>query len=91
MDVLKNASDAGHHFNFAQLINISRPITPKLTAYAELYSALGTDSRIKPVYTADVALSYALTASLQVDVGANIGLNRDAPNLQVYTGIGQRF
>lgn len=91
VDVLKNANDTGSHFNFTQLINISHPIGKKLTVYGELYSALGTDKRTPPVYTFDAAIAWAVTDTLQLDVGANIGLNRNAPNLQVYTGIAQRF
>ena len=91
VDVLKNANDAGHHFNFTQLINLSHPIGTKLTAFAELYSTLGTDSRSPPIYTFDAALAYAVTPTLQLDIGSNIGLNRNAPNLQLYTGISQRF
>ena len=89
--MLKNVNDAGHHFNFTQLINLSHPITPKLTAYGELYSTIGTDKRSPAVYTADFALAYLITDTLQVDVGTNIGLNHAAPNLQAYTGISQRF
>ena len=91
VDVLKNAADAGHHFSFTQLINLSHPIGPKLTVYGEFYSAIGTDNRTPPVYTLDAALAYAVTDTLQLDVGTNVGLNRAAPNLQVYTGIAQRF
>ena len=91
VDVLRNAADFGHHFNYTQLINLSHPIGPKVTVYGEFYSALGTDSRTPPVYTFDAAVSYAVTDTLQLDVGTNIGLNRAAPNLQLYTGIAQRF
>ena len=91
VDVLRNAADAGHHFNFTQLANISHPIGGKLNVYAEFYSMVGVDHRTPPVYTFDAAATYAVTDALQLDIGANIGLNRNAPNLQIYTGIGQRF
>ena len=91
VDVLKNANDDGHHFNFTQLINLSHAIGSKLTAYAEVYSALGTDRATPPVYTFDAALEYAITPSLEADIGVNAGLNRAAPNLQAYTGLAQRF
>ncbi len=91
IDVIRNAADGGHHFNFTQLLNISHPIGKQLTAYAEIYSALGTDARTPPVYTFDTALAWAVTDNLQLDAGANIGLNAAAPNLQVYAGISQRF
>jgi len=56
-----------------------------------LYSAVGADAHTPPVYTADAAVAYLLTDSIQLDAGANFGLNRNAPNLQIYTGISQRF
>lgn len=91
VDVLRNANDAGHHFSFTQLISIGHAVGPKVTVYGELYSALGTDKNTPPVYTADFAISYMLTGTVQLDVGANVGLNKNAPNLQLYTGIAQRF
>lgn len=91
VDVLKNGGDAGRHFNFTQLINLSHAIGPKVTVYGELYSAIGTDRHSPPVYTFDAAVAYELTSSFELDVGTNIGLNRNAPNLQLYTGVSQRF
>ncbi len=91
VDVLKNAADRGHHFSYTQLINLSRPVTDRLTVYGEFYSAIGTDHRTPPVYTFDTAIAFALTSTTQLDLGTNIGLNRNAPNLQVYTGLAQRF
>jgi hypothetical protein len=91
IDVLKNYADAGHHFSYTQLINISHPIGPHVTIYGEFYSALGTDARTPPVYTLDTALAWSVTDTLQLDVGANVGLNRAAPNLQLYAGISKRF
>ena len=91
VDVLTNTEDAGHHFNFAQLVNLSHPLGRSFTIYAEIYSALGTDARRPPVYTYDTAVAYALTRTLQVDAGASFGLNRNAPNLQAYTGLSERF
>ena len=91
VDVLTNAANAGHHFNFTQLINLSHPLGSALTVYSELYSALGTDAGTPPVYTFDAALEYALTKTLQLDIGVNVGLNRNASNLQLYSGLSQRF
>ena len=91
VDVIRNATNGGHHFNFAQLLNISHPIGTQLTVYGEIYSALGTDKSTPAIYTFDTALAWLVTPNLQLDVGANIGLNSAAPNLQLYAGISQRF
>ncbi len=93
VDALKNALSSNRHANFVNLVNFSGPVpsVKDLTAYVEFYSAVGTDRYTPAVYTFDTALSYNITPTLQVDVGANIGLNNAAPNLQLYSGISQRF
>jgi hypothetical protein len=91
VDVVRNASDAGRHFNYTQLFGLSHPIGSKTTVYAEIYSALGTDHATPPVYTFDVAAAYLVTPTLQLDAGVNLGLNHAAPNVQAYTGLSKRF
>jgi hypothetical protein len=41
--------------------------------------------------SADIALGYLVGPALQLDIGANIGLNRDTPDRQVYLGLSTRF
>lgn len=91
VDVLKNASDTGHYYNYSQLFNLSHPIGDKTTVFGEIYSALGTDHYTPPVYTFDVAVAYLITPTLQIDAGANFGLNAAAPNVQAYAGLSKRF
>ena len=91
VDVIRNATNGGHHFNFAQLLNISHPIGTQVTVYGEIYSSLGTDKSTPAVYTADAAVAWVVKDNLQLDAGVNVGLNRYAPNLQLYAGISQRF
>jgi hypothetical protein len=43
------------------------------------------------IYTLDAALTCALTAALQLDMGGNFSLNGVAPRAQLYTGLSQRF
>jgi len=91
IDVLKNNNDRGKHVNVTGVVNLGYSISKRLTVFGELYSAIGADAHTPPVYTADAAVAYLLTSSIQLDTGANFGLNRNAPNLQLYTGISQRF
>ncbi len=93
VDALKNALSSNRHANFANLVNFSGPVpgVKNLTAYVEFYSAVGTDRSTPTIYTFDTALSYNITPTLQIDIGANIGLNNAAPNLQLYSGVSQRF
>ena len=93
IDALKNAMNFGTQANFVNVVNLSHPIPgiKDLTGTVEFYSSVGTDRFTPPVYTFDAALSYMLTPTTQIDSGVNVGLNRAAPNLQVYAGISQRF
>ena len=92
VDVIRNGSNAGHHVNFTQAFNVSHPIGSKLTVYGEFFSTVGPDRGSPNLYTVDVAAAYLLTDTLQVDVGANFGVvNSYSPNVQVYSGIAQRF
>lgn len=91
VDVLRNGTNAGHHVNFTQAVNIGHPVGKKLTLYAEFFSTVGPDRGSPNLYTADVAAAYLLTDALQLDVGGNFGLNKAAPNAQVYVGVSQRF
>lgn len=41
--------------------------------------------------SADVAAAYLVAPTLQLDAGANFGLNRDTPDAQLYVGVSKRF
>lgn len=92
LDALENADGTGAHLNVVNLISLGRPFGDRWTLYAELWNAqdfepTGTIAQT----TADVAASYLLTKTLQLDAGANFGLNRAAPQQQYYFGVSHRF
>ena len=93
VDVLRNQNGPGTHANVVDIVNVSHavPGIKDLTATAELYSSLDTEAHAPDVYTFDVALAYLVDPNTQVDIGANVGLNRGAPDIQAYTGIAHRF
>jgi hypothetical protein len=89
--VPQNAERTGVRLNAANLIDLSRPFGA-WTLYAELwnnqdFAPTGTRAQT----TADVAASWLLTSTTQLDVGANFGLDRDAPQQQLYFGVSHRF
>lgn len=91
LDVLKNGANNGKHTNYVNLVNMSHTIVGDLSGSVELASQMAADVHSTNAYTADLALSYALTPTLQLDAASYIGLNRDAPRLTLYSGISQRF
>ena len=92
-DALKGGNDTLRHANFVNIVNVAHsvPGIKDLTASAELYTSVSTDRFTPDQYTADFALAYLLTPTTQVDLGTNVGLNKAAPDLQVYAGIAHRF
>jgi hypothetical protein len=63
-----------------------------VTFIAELWSNLNFD----PVGTtkqasADAAVAYLVNGRFQLDAGANLGLTRDTPDIEVYAGASIRF
>ena len=81
------------HVAFTDIINLTHPVPgiKDLTATVEFYSSVLTERHTPDVYTFDTALAYLVQPDLQLDVGANIGLNRGAPDYQVYSGVAHRF
>ncbi len=92
LDALKNSTGGGHHANTINLVNLSRPIVKDVTLYGELWSGINFDpARTIRQYSFDTGIGWTVRKNVQLDIGANIGLNRDTPSLQVYSGIVQRF
>lgn len=92
IDGLEDADLHGQHLNLINLVNLSRPVSDRVTLAAELWNSqnfdpLGTVSQS----SADVAVAYAATRTLQFDAGANFGLNRVTPKTQLYLGVSRRF
>ena len=80
-DALKNAANNGRHANFVNLVNVAHPVPgiKDLTAAVEFYSSVSAERLSPDIYTADFALSYMLTPTLQLDAGVNIGRQSRRP------------
>jgi len=81
----------GYIVNIPVLLNISRPIIEKVTAYAEIFTNWSTNPQAPNIVTADFAVAWQPRPNFQLDVGVNIGLNYAAIPYQIYVGIAQRF
>jgi hypothetical protein len=90
VDQLKNAANTGRHASFTNLLNISRPITPELTAEVEIWSQVQAQHE-PSMYSLDLAVAYALGPNTQLDAAVYVGLNSQTPALVGYIGMAQRF
>ena len=92
IDALENANLDGHHAQLIGAFNVSKTLSSKLTAYAELWTAQNYDpAGHVHQYSADFALAYLARPTLQLDLGTNIGLNQATPDVQMYVGVSTRF
>ncbi|WP_375382646.1 transporter [uncultured Sphingomonas sp.] len=91
VDILANGEGRGHHVQLVGLVNLSKTVG-RTTLYGEMWTGQNHDpAATVRQYSADVAVTYLLTPTLQLDVGANFGLNRVTPDVQSYLGIAARF
>jgi len=91
LDLLADADGRGRHAGVTGLVNIAK----QLGAFT-LYNELWTNQNFDPAgtvrqYSYDVSLAWLARPTLQVDIGANIGLNRETPGLVAYVGVATRF
>lgn len=90
-DLLLDADGSGRHVAVMSAVNIGKTIG-KVTVAAELwgqedFDPAGTTEQV----SADLMATWMPKPKLQFDVGANFGLNRDTPDVQVYAGVSTRF
>lgn len=92
IDTLKDATAGGHHANYVNIVGLNLPVIKDVTFTGEFWSQVNDDPSGSVLQMSlDAALAWTVRPNTQLDIGANFGLNRDTPQLQVYGGIAQRF
>ena len=92
LDWVADADGRGHHLAMAQVAGIGWQASDKVNLSAELWGAWdwdppGTTRQV----SADGAVAYLLSNDVQLDAGANFGLNRNTPEVELYAGFAARF
>jgi hypothetical protein len=90
-DYLSDIAHTGYHGTFDFLINVSHALDKRWTFYTEAFTTQFFQTRYRPIYTLDEALTCALSPNLQLDFGGNFSVNSVAPRAQLYSGLSQRF
>ena len=90
-DIARDESGDGHHLEFVNSITFSRGIVGELSAFAEFYSSVSTESDSEWVGTFDFGFTYMLTEDIQLDTGAYVGVTRSADDINPFLGISWRF
>lgn len=93
LDVLADQDGgSGRHLATQQVLNLGIQLSKKVNVSTELWAQRDWD----PAGTGkqaswDVAAAYQPSKNLQLDAGANFGLNHQTPNVELYTGVSARF
>lgn len=91
VDVVRNASGGGAHLAASNAVSLGRTFG-KASFGVEAWGAVDDDPSGR-TYQASADLTAALLVgdSVQLDAGANVGLNRNTPDLELYLGFSRRF
>ena len=92
VDLVADAAGEGRHFALVNLVNLLAPVAPRLTLAGEIWTNVNFDpaGTVKQA-SADGAFAYSASDDLQLDLGANFGLTRDTPDIEVYAGFSIRL
>jgi hypothetical protein len=92
LDWVADGDGHGHHVATAQVASLGWQVNEKLSLAGELWGQWDWDpAGTSRQYSADGSIAYLVSKDLQLDAGANFGLNRNTPEMEVYTGVSVRF
>lgn len=92
LDWAADADGKGHHTAMVQVASLGWQATEKLNLSGEIWGAWDWDpSGTTRQASADGSIAYLLSNDVQLDAGANIGLNRVTPDVELYGGFSVRF
>ena len=92
LDWAADGDGHGHHAAMAQVVSLGLAASDRLSLSAELWGQWDWDPAGTGNQTsADGSVAYLVSDSLQLDAGANFGLNWQTPDVELYTGVSARF
>ncbi|MBL9219389.1 MAG: transporter [Opitutaceae bacterium] len=81
----------GYDTEWVNSITFGHDLTDKMSGYIELFTILGGAPGAKWQGQFDLGITYALSDSIQFDLGCNIGVTKSAPDFQPFVGFSRRF
>ena len=92
VDVVADSDGSGYHIATTAAASVGVPLSSRLTLSGEVWGAWDFDpAGTVRQYSLDGAIAYLVSKDAQLDAGVNFGLNRDTPDVELYTGIAFRF
>jgi hypothetical protein len=92
LDLVADGDGAGRHAAMVQVASLGWQATDKLNLSAEIWGQWDWDpAGTTRQASADAAAAYLVSNRVQVDAGANFGLNKATPNAELYGGLSVLF
>lgn len=92
VEAIVDADRKGRHQAYGAIIGLEIPVHPAIGATVEL--SVQRDEEPSGAATemlAGLSMAWSPNDRMQWDIGTNFGLNRDAPDVQIYVGVAHRF
>jgi hypothetical protein len=87
IDALSDADGHGYHAALANLVNLGFAPSDKVALSAEIWNNLNFERHgTVRQWSADASAAFLPTKRIQLDVGANFGLSRATPDIELYAG-----
>ena len=91
-DAAVDTDGNGRHLAYSAIIGLDVPLANTLGATAELLAGRDEDpGGHSTQLLAGLSAGWTPNGNLQLDVGANVGLNRESPDVELYFGVARRF
>ena len=91
-DAAVDSDGNGRHFAYSEIIGLGIKLNKQLTGTIEVEALRDEDPAGKTTQgLASASLAWMAKDDLQFDVGGVAGLNRDAPDVELYLGVSRRF
>jgi hypothetical protein len=92
IDLAAGANGRGYHAALINLINVGFSPAQRFSLSAELWNATNFDpAGTVRLWSADLSAAYLPSRRVQLDGGANFGLNRATPDVELYVGASVLF
>lgn len=91
-DAAVDADGSGRHFAYSAVFGLDMDVTPNIGAAAELLVGRDEDpSGHTTQLVAGLSADWTPNDNLQLDIGTNVGLNHNVPDVELYVGVARRF
>lgn len=91
-DLVADEDGHGLHASMSQVASLGWELSPRLNVAGEIWGQWNWDpAATVRQYSADASIAYLASKNVQLDAGANFGLNRETADIELYTGVAMRF